>query len=121
MRIAPFLCCLALVAGSASVHCVQAADLARRLPFEQPAVTSYIVMLKDFSRGISPSVVAASGGHIVDSIPELNMVVLDDVTNSSALYADANVSLVAENLTVTIPPGEMGPFEGIEGALFSEG
>jgi subtilisin family serine protease len=62
---------------------------------------------------ISPDVLAASGGRIVDSIPSMNVLTVDGVTNPQALLA-ANPTVIEAGFEVTntpiiepLPPSEM--------------
>ena len=52
---------------------------------------------------ISPSVLASSGGSIVDSIPKMNVLVVDGVTNPDALKA-AQPSYIESGFTATVAP-----------------
>jgi subtilisin family serine protease len=75
----------------------------------------------DGTPAISPDVLAASGGHIVDSVPALRVLAVDGVTNPQALLA-AQPKYVEAGFEVTVAPivQELPLFDGLQAVAGQE-
>ncbi len=93
---------LALAACTDPATISPVAPSAIRLPVSAPVSGRYLVGF-DGPAVVSAGVLATSGGRIVDSIPSMNVLVLDGVTNPDALYS-ANPSYVESGFDAMIDP-----------------
>ncbi len=100
------------VAGCADQPTMLTPDVALQRGAPAPAPGGRYIVGFDGEAAISPAVLAASGGHIVDEVAKFNALIVDGVTNPEALraagpaYIESGFDLFAE--PIGTPLGEAG-------------